>query len=381
MENAKPLSFATTDRDFSSTLNKRVNEYFRTNNIHKHGNGEMYVKTITMFLLYLIPYVLIMSGVITGALGLLAAVIIMGLGAAGIGLSVMHDANHGSYSERQWVNRFLGYSLNMIGASSFNWKIQHNVLHHTFTNVHEHDEDINPRGVLRFCPSTPWKWFHRYQFVYAWALYGLMTVIWVIVKDFERIAHYHKLGLVRRQKATLTQELFVLAATKVFYIGYIFVLPLVFTPLTLWQILGGLFIMHYVTGMMLAIIFQPAHVSAGVVYPLPDPEQNLENGWAVHQLLTTANFGNKSRVLNWWCGGLNFQIEHHLFPKICHVHYRKISTIVRETAAEFGLPYNAFPSFLDALRGHGAMLKELGVRPALTVPSPGFRVSSSVAQS
>jgi len=363
MDNGKPLSFSSNHRDFNATLNKRVNEYFRINNLQKHGNVEMYVKTVTMFVLYLTPYAFIMSGVISDTIALLGSAVVMGIGVAGIGLSVMHDANHGSYSERPWVNRVLGYSLNVIGASSFNWKIQHNVLHHTFTNVHDHDEDINPRGVLRFCPSTPWKWFHRYQFIYAWALYGMMTVVWVIVKDFERIARYHKLGLVRRQKAALNQELVILVATKLFYIGYIFVLPLVFTSLTLWQVLGGLLIMHYIAGFMLAIIFQPAHVSAGVEYPLPDSDQNLENSWAVHQLLTTANFANKSRWLNWWCGGLNFQIEHHLFPKICHVHYRKISGIVRDTATEFGLPYHAFPSFLDALRGHGAMLRELGVRP------------------
>ena len=361
MENVKTLTFANTHRDFASTLNKRVNEYFRSRNLRKQANWEMYFKTIFMFALYCTPYILIMSGLITGTLALLASAIIMGLGVSGIGLSVMHDANHGSYSERPWVNQFLGYSLNLVGASSFNWKIQHNVLHHTFTNVHEHDEDINPRGVLRFCPSTPLRWFHRYQFIYAWLLYGMMTFVWIVIKDFERIARYHQLGLVERQKSNIGREMFVIIATKIFYIGYIIVLPLVFTQLTLWQILGGWLIMHYVAGFMLAIIFQPAHVTDGAQYPLADAENNLENSWAVHQLLTTANFGNKSRVLNWWCGGLNFQIEHHLFPKICHVHYRKISGIVRSTATEFGLPYHAFPSFLDALRGHARMLKQLGV--------------------
>jgi linoleoyl-CoA desaturase len=365
MHNVKPLTFATTARDFHSTLNQRVNHYFKVNQLTKNANGEMYFKTVFMFLLYWIPYTLLVTGQITGMISLLGFSVVMGFGIAGIGLSVMHDANHGSYSKRPWVNQLLAYSLNMIGAGSFNWRMQHNVLHHTFTNVHDHDEDINPRGVLRFSPSTPWKRFHRYQFIYAWFAYGLMTIVWIVVKDFERIQRYQETGLVRKQKANITQEWIILLVTKVVYVSYVFILPLVFTPFMWWQILCGWLVMHYVAGFLLAIIFQPAHVSAGTEYPLPDGDQNLENSWAVHQLITTANFGNKSRLLTWYCGGLNFQIEHHLFPRICHVHYSKIADVVRLTAHEFGLPYKSFPTFLDALKGHGKMLRELGVKPGL----------------
>jgi linoleoyl-CoA desaturase len=325
----------------------------------------MVLKTIFMYTLYFLPYALIVSGVITSPLLLIPMTIIMSLGLAGIGLSVMHDANHGAYSKKSWINTFLGYSLNLIGANAFNWKMQHNVLHHTYTNVHEEDEDISPRGVIRMSPHSDWKFIHKFQHIYAWFLYGLMTIIWMVLNDFRRLVRYHRNGLAKKHKANITTEWVILIVTKVVYVGYIFIIPLVFTTLPWWQILIGIFIMHYITGFILAIIFQPAHVIDGTEFPLPNEDHALENNWAVHQLLTTTNFGNKSRWFSWYVGGLNFQIEHHLFPNVCHVHYRKISGIVKATAQEFGLPYKSANTFMGALRGHARLLKQLGMRPAV----------------
>jgi linoleoyl-CoA desaturase len=290
-------------------------------------------------------------------------VIVMSFGIAGIGLSVMHDANHGAYSSKKWVNDLLGYSLNLVGANAFNWKIQHNVMHHTFTNIHDEDEDISPRGVLRLSPHSTWKRIHQYQYVYAWFLYGLMTIVWVVLKDFVRIVKYHKNGMVVKQKANISREWIILLTTKAIYVFYIIILPLMLTSLFWWQILLGILMMHYIAGFILAIIFQPAHVIEGTEFPMPDEDNMLENNWAVHQLHTTTNFGNRSRWFSWYVGGLNFQIEHHLFPNICHVHYRRISEIVRNTASEFGLPYKTSRTFISALNGHLKLLKKLGVRP------------------
>jgi linoleoyl-CoA desaturase len=363
MNQQKPITFGVTNRDFTSTLNKRVNEYFRVNNISRHANAEMVIKTICMFAAYFGPYALILGGVITSTPALLGALAVMSLGLAGIGLGVMHDANHGAYSKINWINQLIGYSLNLIGANAFNWKMQHNVLHHTYTNVHEEDEDISPRGVLRLSPHSDWKKIHRYQFVYAWFLYGMMTIVWLFFKDFVRIVHYQNNGLAKKHNADIKKEWGILIGSKMLYISYIFVLPLLITPLLWWQIILGIVIMHYIAGFILAIIFQPAHVIEGTEYPLPDTDNSLENNWAVHQLLTTTNFGNKSRWFSWYVGGLNFQIEHHLFPNICHVHYRKISGIVSDTAKEFGLPYKSTRTFIAALAGHTRLLKQLGAKP------------------
>ena len=355
------LKFANNRQDFFITLNKRVNEYFKTNNISKHANNEMKFKTVFMFSLYFIPYFLIISGLFTNVWILFLFCIVMGFGIGGIGLSVMHDANHGAYSNKPWLNNFLGYSLNLVGASAFNWKLQHNVLHHTYTNIHEADEDISPRGVLRMHPDSDWKSFHKFQHIYAWVIYGLMTLVWVFVKDFVRLINYTKTGLTKKQKANVTIEWIILIGTKLLYFVYIFVIPSIMLPfLSGWQIFLGFATMHYLAGFILAIIFQPAHVIDGTEYPVVAENGQLENNWAIHQMLTTTNFANESRLFSWYVGGLNYQVEHHLFPTICHVHYRKISSIVKNTATEFGVPYKNEPTFLGALAGHAKLLKLLG---------------------
>ncbi|HEY0744542.1 MAG TPA: acyl-CoA desaturase [Chryseosolibacter sp.] len=357
------IRFSSARADFFTTLNQRVNEYFKTNKISRYANLEMKIKTVAMFSIYTIPYVLMITGVVSNIWMMLGLCVVMGLGLAGIGLSVMHDANHGGYSNKAWVNNALGFSLNIIGGNAFNWKVQHNVLHHTYTNIHDVDEDISPRGILRMTPHGPWKRFHKFQHMYAWFFYGLLTLVWVVVKDFVRIVRYHKDGMVKKQKADIVTEWAILIASKVVYIGYIAVLPAIILDVTWWQILIGFLVMHYVGGFILAIIFQPAHVIDGTEYPMPDDDGKMENSWAIHQLLTTTNFANNNRILNWYVGGLNFQVEHHLFPNICHVHYRKISAIVKYTAEEFGLPYKSEPTFIGALVSHAKLLKQLGSRP------------------
>ena len=194
------LHFSKSNPEFFATLSQRVNSYFKQNQIEKTANSEMIFKTVFMFSLYLIPYFVMISGVTTNPFLLTLFWAIMGFGVAGIGLSIMHDANHGSYSKKAWVNNLLGYSLNLVGGHATNWKVQHNVLHHTYTNVHDVDEDISPRGVLRLAPESQWKSIHRFQHLYAWFLYGLMTLVWIFTKDVFRIMKYHQTGLLKKQK-------------------------------------------------------------------------------------------------------------------------------------------------------------------------------------
>ncbi|MBS1680268.1 MAG: acyl-CoA desaturase [Bacteroidetes bacterium] len=362
------LKFATTRADFFQTLSQRVNAHFKNNNLPKTANGQMVFKTMFMFLLYFIPYFIIVLGVVTNIWAMLGLCFVMGLGMAGIGLSIMHDANHGSYSTKSWVNQLLGISLNLVGGHALNWKVQHNVLHHTYTNVHDVDEDISPRGVLRMAPGSEWRPMHKYQHLYAWFFYGLLTLVWVLVKDFTRLSKYEKEGLLKKQKTNATNELIFVIISKLLYFTYIFAVPLLVLPLTWWQVLIGFFVMHYLSGFILAIIFQPAHVIDGTEYPMPDDQGNLENNWAIHQLHTTTNFANKNKLLSWYVGGLNYQVEHHLFPNVCHIHYRNIAPIVEQTAKEFGLPYKTKETFLGALAAHAKLMKALGAKPDYTAP-------------
>ncbi len=356
----RAVKFTGRQHEFFNTLNQRVNGYFKTNGISRNANSEMVIKTIFMFALYFIPYAITLILPVTNYGIYLLFYIVMGFGVGGIGLSIMHDANHGAYSPKSWVNNLLGYSLNLVGANALNWKIQHNVLHHTYTNVFDVDEDISPRGALRFAPESPWRRFHRFQHLYAWFLYGLMTIVWVITKDFMRLVRYQKDGMLAKQKVNVFKEWAILLLTKAFYVGYIFVIPALILPFSGWQILGAILLMHYVAGFILAIIFQPAHVIEGTEYFQPDDTGSIENTWAIHQMLTTTNFAQKNKLLSWYVGGLNFQVEHHLFPNICHVHYRHISGIVESTAKEFGVPYKKVDTFIGALVLHGKLLKVLG---------------------
>lgn len=360
------LKFAKGKTEFFSTLNQRVNSYFKSNNLERTANTEMFVKTMFMFALYFVPYFVLISGVVTSLWGMFGLCLVMGLGVAGIGLSVMHDANHGSYSSKPWVNNLLGTSLNLIGGHALNWKVQHNVLHHTYTNVHDVDEDISPRGVLRMAPGSPWKSMHRFQHLYAWFFYGLLTLVWVFVKDFSRLMKYDREGHLAKQKTSARAEWMTVIVSKLLYFTYIFAIPMLLLPVTFVQVLVGFLTMHYVAGFILAIIFQPAHVIDGTEYPIPDEDGNLENNWAIHQLHTTTNFGHKNKLLSWYVGGLNYQVEHHLFPNICHVHYRKLAPIVEQTAKEFGLPYKSQKTFIGALIAHAKVMKELGAKPEFT---------------
>lgn len=363
MSTFQPLRFAKTRPDFCSTLNKRVNHYFQSNNICKHADANMKFKTVFMLSLYCVPYLLMVSGLILSPWMMLALCITMGTGLAGIGLSVMHDACHGAYSSNPKVNKWLGYTLNLMGATAFNWKIQHNVLHHTYTNVHEHDEDVSQRGLFRLNPHAEWRPFHRAQFLYAWFFYGLMTFAWVFTKDIARLKKYQQNGLIDRVNGSAKEEWIILATTKILYLTYALVIPTLVLPYSFGQVFLGFFIVHYIAGFILAIVFQPAHVTSDSVFPMPDDELNLENNFAIHQILTTKNFANKSRWFSWYVGGLNFQIEHHLFPTICHVHYKNIAPIVKATAEEYGLPYYEEKTFAKALLEHAKSLKHFGVKP------------------
>lgn len=364
----KPIKFTNSqNKEFVAVLRERVNQYFKDHNISTYGNTSMVVKMVFMLLLYFIPYGLSVAGVITNLWILLPLWIVMGFGMAGIGFSVMHDANHGSFSKNERVNRYIGFVINIVGGFALTWQIQHNTLHHSYTNIDGYDEDINPGKLLRFSPHKPRYWAHRFQHIYGWFLYGLMTLSWSTDKDFVQLIRYKRQGHKLSARRSFRRLMVELVGLKVGYFTYMLVIPMLFMPVPWWQILILFFAMHYVCGFLLGIVFQTAHVMETSAYPLPNEGGNVENSWAVHQLATTSDFAPKNRWLSWFIGGLNYQVEHHLFPNICHVHYPKIAPIVKQTALEFNLPYNVQATFIKALWKHGRMLRMLGRYDALPV--------------
>lgn len=347
--------------DFIRTLRQRVTAYFEENEISSYGNWRMVVKTIVMLALLFVPWALISFTGITNPWIVIGLYAFMSIGTAGVGFSVMHDACHGAYSKYPWVNKVLSYTMNLVGGNARNWKIQHNVLHHSFTNVEGMDEDISPpEWLLRFSPHAKRYWIHKAQHLYGWFLYALETLMWCTTKDFVGLVKYRREGLLKQEDGPFALLIIKTAFWKLVYFGYILVIPLIFSSVSWWVVLIGFVVMHLITGLLIALVFQAAHVMPDMEYPTPDDDGNLENNWAVHQILTTTNFAPKSKVFGWFIGGLNFQIEHHLFPNICHIHYSKISNIVKSTAKEYGLPYQSKKNFLIAVAAHARMLRDLG---------------------
>lgn len=351
-------------KGFYKELTKRVNNHFKVNQIKKTGNYRLHLKTIVMISLLVVPYLLILALPMTYYTQL-ALCIVAGVGMAGIGMNVMHDGNHGSYSSKPWVNKLMGDTIYFLAGNSNNWKVQHNFLHHTFTNIHGHDEDIEANGILRFSKHQVWKPFHRFQHVYFVFLYGLLTLRWAIASDFSQMHRYlrdHKNVAQTKSPYYLWTSLVI--SKILYFLGWLLI-PYLLLDIPFWQILIGFFVMHYTAGLILSLVFQLAHVIEETEMPLPESNsQEMKNTWAIHQLHTTANFSPKNWLLNWYVGGLNFQIEHHIFPHISHIHYQEIGKIIKKTAQEFNLPYNEYKSTRSALFSHFKFIKSMGMKPA-----------------
>lgn len=363
--NNTQIRFIDPNKDrnlFFGTMRQRVDNYFKENNISKHYNSQMVIKTIVLLSGYILPFVAMLVFKPSFEVSLMIWSF-MGLSLAGIGMSVMHDANHGAYSSSSKTNYWLGNTLNLCGGSVFNWKLQHNILHHTYTNVVHMDDDIDDKLVMRFSPHTTVKWYHKFQFVYAFFFYGILTLYWALLKDFVQFYKYTKEGVNKSSKSENRKIFFKIVLSKIGYWGIFLVIPIAVLGFPAGQFIGGYILMQFIAGVILTVIFQLAHTVEETSHPLPNKEGTIENNWAIHQLNTTVNFSRKNKWISWYVGGLNFQVEHHLFPTICHVHYPAIAPIVKATAEEYGVPYLENITFGEALRSHVNTLKRFGKLP------------------
>lgn len=359
------IKFVTRDKTkFFRTLNKRVNNYFKENHINKTGNWKLYSKAIIMFSLFLIPLIILLTVNMPHWIQLLLTIVI-GIGMAGVGMNVMHDANHESFSSKKWVNKLMGSSIYILAGNVYNWQVQHNVLHHTYTNIQGMDEDIDAGRIIRFSKHAKWLKIHKFQKYYSFFLYGLLTINWAITTDVKQMRKYLKRKLSYGKFPNPAKEWSILVITKIVYYSIWIILPILVMNIAWWQVLIGFFVMHYTAGLILSITFQLAHVMPNTDMPLPDKEGNMDHTWAIHQLFTTSNFAPNNKFIEFYTGGLNHQVEHHIFPNISHVHYKKISEILKETAKEFNLPYHEYKTMTVAFLEHYNQLKYLGLQPKL----------------
>jgi linoleoyl-CoA desaturase len=257
----------------------------------------------------------------------------------------------------------MGSSIYILAGNVFNWKVQHNVLHHTFTNIHGHDEDLEAGRILRFSRHAKWFPYHKFQHIYSVFLYGLLTINWAIFTDFQQMKRYtsRKLSYLNSKRPSL--QWIGLIISKIIYFSIWIVVPIIFINAPWWAIIIGFVVMHYTAGLILSTVFQLAHVIEDADMPKPEKSGTMKNTWAIHQLLTTVNFSTKNSFVSWFTGGLNHQIEHHIFPHISHIHYANIGSIVKKTAQEFNLPYNEHQTTKSALFSHFKFLKQMGIQP------------------
>lgn len=353
-------------------LDRAVDAYFRDAGVDPAGGARMWIKTGVILAWAVSSYLLL---VLWSASWWTAAPLAcsLGLALAGIGFCIMHDGNHGAYSRRGWVNRLVGGALDMLGGSSYVWRQKHNVLHHTYTNIDGVDDDIELRPFFRLTEGQGRYWFHRFQHLYWVPLFAFFTTKWILVDDFVALAR-GKVGHhpMRRPRGL---DLAQLLAGKLSFVLWAIVVPLQFVPVV--PYLVGYVVVSTVLGITMGLVFQLAHAVEGVTFM--DRVESTPTPWLEHQLATTADFARGNPVLTWYLGGLNHQVEHHLFARVSHVHYPALAEIVREVCREHGITPHDHPTMLAALRAHLRHLRRLGAAPAGPAPAPAPAVRTPLS--
>jgi len=348
--------FPTVNRSFHAELKKRINDYFQSTGESFTGNAQLYTKAIILLVSFLFLYVHLVFFT-PGTFLAVTECVVLGIVVAGIGFNIMHDGGHGSFSQIKWVNNLAALSLNVLGGSSFMWNVKHNIIHHAYTNIDGVDDDIDIQPWLRMSSTQPKLAMHRYQHIYFWIFYALLYILWVFVLDFTKYFR-RKIGDMPLKRMSVSDHV-IFWAFKLFYYTVFLAIPIYQVGFMSWLIGFGVF--SLVTGFVISIIFQLAHTVEHTHFPMPDEVTGkLEDEWAIHQLKTTANFAPKNKFINWMVGGLNFQVEHHLFPKISHIHYTKIRKIVKQACKEFDVPYIEYPKMRHAIVSHVNFLKQMG---------------------
>ena len=349
--------------EFHRALCERVNQYFAESGRSRRSSSAMLGKTFFMLAWLAVTYVLLVFVVSSPWLiALLAAS--MALAIAGVGFTVQHDANHGALSDKRWANRLAALSLDLIGGSSYLWRWRHNVMHHNFPNVAGVDDDINIGILARVSPEQPHYQLHRFQHFYLWFLYGFVAFRWQWIYDYKEMAQSRIGGIDIPRANRVDTTLF--AVGKAVFISLALIIPMLFNPV--WAVLLVYAVVMFSVSILMAVVFQLAHCVEDADFPeTPINNETMPTDWAEHQLRSSVDFARSNRVLGWYLGGLNFQVVHHLFPKVCHVHYAALSKLLEETCEQYGITYRTQPSFRAALASHYRWIKKMG-RPVAAEP-------------
>jgi linoleoyl-CoA desaturase len=347
----------TGSNDFHQVLRRRVDEYFRTSGRRQRDCWQMYLKTAIILAWFFGSYALLVFWASSWWQAVPLAFLMAGAVGA-IGFNVQHDGGHKAYSDKQWINGLTAMTLDMVGGSSYVWRWKHSVFHHAWVNIQDHDADIDLGRIARLGPFQPRLWVQRWQHWYIWFLYGIMAVRWQLYGDFRDLIAGN-VGTPQSFPRPRGWDLFVLFAGKAVFLALAFGIPLFFH--SFWVVASFYVMSMAVVGVILAVVFQLAHcVEEAEFLPAPDASGEVASAWAIHQIESSVDFARSNRVMAWLLGGLNFQVEHHLFPRICHVHYPALSKLVEQTCAEFGVRYREHRSFLAGVLSHFRWLRRMG---------------------
>lgn len=350
--------FPIVKESLHNELRKRVQQYFDDNKILQTGNFKLYSKAIFLVAVFIGLYVHLVFFTPTIFWSIVECVLLGGAIAA-IGFNVMHDGSHGSFSAKKTMNKLAAYSISMLGANHFMWNMKHNMIHHTFTNVDGVDDDIEIGVLMRMAPTQKKYMLHKFQHIYFWVLYALLYVFWIFFTDYKKY-FTQKIGQFPLKTMSIKQHI-MFWVVKIYHTSVFVIIPIWQLGFVTWVI--GFVIVTCIAGFVLSIVFQLAHTVEHTEFPIASFDENkLPDEYAAHQIKTTANFATKNKLVSWLVGGLNFQIEHHLFPKISHVHYPAISNIIRSVCLEYKLQYIEYPTTRKAIAAHVRFLRDMGRR-------------------
>ncbi|MBL0314468.1 MAG: acyl-CoA desaturase [Flavobacteriales bacterium] len=350
------VTFNTKEHPFFDELKKRVDAYFEETGKNHWGNWKIYLKTFILLSSLVGLYIWLVFFTPATIWSVLLCSL-MGLTLAGVGFNVMHDSAHGSFSKYEWLNNMMSHSLNLLGGDVRLWKTKHNMIHHSFTNIEGLDDDIDIKPVMRLNVHQKRLWIHRFQHIYGFIFYATNYLFWVYYFDYKKY-FLGRIGNTKFRKFTIGDHI-IFWATKLLNLFLFIIVPMWFAGVV--PTIVGYIIVTFVCGTTIAIVFQLAHIVEETSF-VDEPGKNtkLETEWAVHQIETTCNFATGSPVVHWLTGGLNHQVEHHLFPRISHVHYPAISLIVKDTCKKFGITYHEHKTVLQAVRSHVVHLRDIG---------------------
>ena len=349
------LSFEQGGAFFAETRGE-VALYLAPRRTRVLGHVQLYAQTLVAFVFVVSSWTVLIF--VRPGLGLgILALAGVAFGAIMVGFCVQHDANHGAYFRSRRFNHLMGWtSDSLLGFSSYAWRVKHNVAHHTYTNVDGYDDDVSQTPFIRLMPQQQPRWWYRLQHIYVWPLYCLMVLRWQTGADIAALLR-GRIATSRLHRPT-GWDLAGLVGGKLVFVGWAIAAPLLVYPW--WVVLAGYIAFSMVTSFVTATTFQLAHCVEEADFARAEDVLAEGKPWAVHEVETTVDFCPRNPVLTWLLGGLNYQIEHHLFPRVPHTHYPQIAQIVRRNAAKHGVRYTTQPSLLRAVRSHQRHLRALG---------------------